>query len=58
MPTAALAVTAAFETAAFAKAGVRGGASAGCVIVFLQTDTPAHACVSAGMAETQCRQIN
>jgi hypothetical protein len=58
MPNAALAVTAAILTAAFAKAGARGGASAGCAFVFLQNDTPAHGRASAYKAGTRRRQIN
>jgi hypothetical protein len=59
MPNAAPAVTAAIPTAAaFAKAAARAHASAGCAPVFLQNDTPAHARVSAGKADTRRRQIN
>ena len=59
MPNAALAVTAAIPTAAaFAKAGVRAHASAGCAFVFLQNDTPAHGRASAYKAGTRRRQIN
>ncbi|WPE19682.1 hypothetical protein [Shinella zoogloeoides] len=59
MPNAALAVTAAIPTAAaFAKAGVRAHASAGCALVFLQNDTPAHARAFADTAEMRRRQIN
>ena len=56
MPNAALAVTVAIPTAAFAKAGAWGRASAGCAPVFLQNDTPALARVSA-KAGTRRRQI-
>lgn len=59
MPNAAFAVTAAIPTAAaFAEAGARGGASAGCAFVFLQNDTPAHGRASADKAGTRRRQIN
>lgn len=58
MPNAAPAVTAAIPTAAFAKAAARAHASAGCALVFLQNDTPAHARVSAGKADARRRQIN
>ncbi|MFT4160602.1 hypothetical protein [Shinella sp.] len=59
MPNAALAVTAAIPTAAaFAKAAARAHASAGCALVFLQNDTPAHARAFADTAEMRRRQIN
>ena len=58
MPNAALAVTVAIPTAAFAKAGAWGRASAGCAPVFLQNDTPAHARASADRAGALRRQIN
>ena len=59
MPNAALAVTTAIPTAAaFAEAGARDGASAGCAFVFLQNDTPAHGRASAYKAGTRRRQIN
>ena len=58
MPNAALAVTVAIPTAAFAKAGAWGRASAGCAPVFLQNDTPAHGRASAYKAGTRRRQIN
>ena len=59
MPNAALAVTAAIPTAAaFAEAGARDGASAGCAFVFLQNDTPAQGRAFADTAETRRRQIN
>ncbi len=59
MPNAAPAVTAAIPTAAaFAKAGARAHASAGCAPIFLQNDTPAHARAFADTAEMRRRQIN
>ena len=58
MPNAALAVTAAIPTAAFAKAAARAHASAGCALIFLQNDTPAHARAFADTAKTRRRQIN
>lgn len=56
MPNAAPAI-AAVQIAA-ASAGRRDGASSGCAVVFLQSDTPAHARAFAGTAGTRRRQIN